>query len=132
MSIYFSLRGQATKFNGVSYPVQRAAEAALSKEGIEECKKNIDYYMENASMLAKLFDEKNIYYTGGKSSPYIWFKCPNGMKSWDFFDYLLEKANVVGTPGEGFGSEGEGYFRITSFNTHEKTKEAIDRLRKVL
>ena len=125
-------RRQATKFNGVSYPVQRAAEAALSKEGIEECKKNIDYYMENASMLAKLFDEKNIYYTGGKSSPYIWFKCPNGMKSWDFFDYLLEKANVVGTPGEGFGSEGEGYFRITSFNTHEKTKEAIDRLRKVL
>lgn len=125
-------RRQATKFNGVSYPVQRAAEAALSIEGIKECKNNIDYYMENARMLSELFDEKHIYYTGGKSSPYIWFKCPNGMKSWDFFDYLLVNANVVGTPGEGFGSEGEGYFRITSFNTHEKTKEAIERLRKIL
>ena len=125
-------RRQATKFNGVSYPVQRAAEAALSEEGILECKNNIKYYMENALMLSKLFDEKNIYYSGGKSSPYIWFKCPNNMKSWDFFDYLLENANVVGTPGSGFGIYGEGYFRITSFNTHEKTKEAIERLKKVL
>ena len=125
-------RRQATKFNGVSYPVQRAAEAALSIEGVKECQKNIDYYMENAKMLAELFDEKNIYYTGGKSSPYIWFECPNHMNSWEFFDYLLKNANVVGTPGEGFGTEGEGYFRITAFNTHEKTKEAIERLRKVL
>ncbi len=125
-------RRQATKFNGVSYPVQRAAEAALSEEGIKECMDNIDYYMENAKMLSKFFDEKNIYYTGGKSSPYIWFKCPNGMASWDFFDYLLKNANVVGTPGAGFGTFGEGYFRITSFNTHEKTKEAIERLRKIL
>ena len=125
-------RRQATKFNGVSYPVQRAAEAALSKDGIKECMDNIDYYMENAKMLSNLFDEKGIYYTGGKSSPYIWFKCPNGMNSWEFFDYLLENVNVVGTPGAGFGTFGEGYFRITSFNTHEKTKEAIDRLRKVL
>ena len=125
-------RRQATKFNGVSYPVQRAAEAALSDEGILECKNNINYYMENAKLLSNLFDEKGIYYTGGKNSPYIWFKCPNGMKSWDFFDYLLENANVVGTPGAGFGTFGEGYFRITSFNTHEKTKEAIERLKKVL
>lgn len=128
----FWKRRQATKFNGVSYPVQRAAEAALTKEGVEECQKNIDYYIENAKMLARLFDEKNIYYTGGKSSPYIWFQCPKGMSSWEFFDYLLENANVVGTPGAGFGSSGEGYFRITAFNTHEKTKEAIERLRKVL
>ena len=83
-------------------------------------------------MLSDFFDEKGIYYTGGKSSPYIWFKCPNGMTSWEFFDYLLKNANVVGTPGAGFGSLGEGYFRITSFNTHEKTKEAIERLRKIL
>ena len=125
-------RRQATKFNGVSYPVQRAAEAALSDEGIKECKDNINYYLENAKMLSDFFDEKGIYYTGGKSSPYIWFKCPNGMTSWEFFDYLLKNANVVGTPGAGFGSFGEGYFRITSFNTHEKTKEAIERLRKIL
>lgn len=125
-------RRQATKFNGVSYPVQRAAEAALSIEGVEECQKSISYYMKNARMLAELFDEKNIYYTGGKSSPYIWFLCPSQMKSWDFFDYLLKNANVVGTPGAGFGSKGEGFFRITAFNTHEATKEAIARLRKIL
>ena len=83
-------------------------------------------------MLSSFFDEKKIYYTGGKNSPYIWFKCPLGMKSWEFFDYLLTNANVVGTPGIGFGEEGEGYFRITSFNTHERTKEAIERLKKVL
>ena len=125
-------RRQATKFNGVSYPVQRAAEAALSLDGFHECLENINYYMENAKMLSSFFDEKKIYYTGGKNSPYIWFKCPLGMKSWEFFDYLLTNANVVGTPGIGFGEEGEGYFRITSFNTHEKTKEAIERLKKVL
>ena len=125
-------RRQATKFNGVSYPVQRAAEAALTDEGIKECMDNIKYYMENAKMLSELFDEKNIYYTGGKNSPYIWFKCPNDMKSWEFFDYLLKNANVVGTPGAGFGTFGEGYFRITSFNTHEKAKEAVERLKKLL
>lgn len=125
-------RRQATKFNGVSYPVQRAAEAALSDTGIKESKANIEYYMENARMLRELFDEKKIYYTGGTSSPYIWFECPNNMKSWDFFDYLLKNANVVGTPGAGFGTAGEGFFRITAFNTHENTKEAIERLRKIL
>ena len=125
-------RRQATKFNGVSYPVQRAAEASLTDKGIKECMDNIKYYMENAKMLSELFDEKNIYYTGGKNSPYIWFKCPNDMKSWEFFDYLLKNANVVGTPGAGFGTFGEGYFRITSFNTHEKTKEAVERLKKLL
>ena len=88
--------------------------------------------MENAKALSELFDEKGIYYTGGKSSPYIWFKCPNNMGSWEFFEFLLTKANVVGTPGVGFGTQGEGYFRITSFGTHEKTKEAIERLKKIL
>ena len=125
-------RRQATKFNGVSYPVQRAAEAALSVEGMEECKKNIKYYMENAKILSELFKEKNIYFTGGINSPYIWLKCPKNMTSWEFFDYLLEKANIVGTPGAGFGNAGEGYFRITSFGTHEATKEAVERLRKLL
>ncbi len=125
-------RRQATKFNGVSYPVQRAAEAALSEAGIKECDINIQYYMENARLLSELFDKKGIYYTGGKSSPYIWFKCPNNMKSWEFFDYLLDKANIVGTPGAGFGTNGENYFRITSFATHENTKEAIKRLEELL
>lgn len=125
-------RRQATKFNGVSYPVQRAAEAALSVEGMAECKKNIEYYMENARMLSELFKEKNIYFTGGVNSPYIWLKCPNNMSSWEFFDYLLEEANIVGTPGAGFGKMGEGYFRLTSFGTHEATKEAVLRLRKLL
>ncbi len=125
-------RRQATKFNGVSYPVQRAAEAALSETGIKECDNNIQYYMENARLLSELFDRKGIYYTGGKSSPYIWFKCPNNMKSWEFFDYLLDKANIVGTPGAGFGTNGENYFRITSFATHENTKEAMKRLERIL
>ncbi len=125
-------RRQATKFNGVSYPVQRAAEAALSVEGMAECKKNIEYYMENARMLSELFKEKNIYFTGGVNSPYIWLKCPNNMSSWEFFDFLLEEANIVGTPGAGFGKMGEGYFRLTSFGTHEATKEAVERLRKLL
>ncbi len=125
-------RRQATKFNGVSYPVQRAAEAALSVEGIKECKKNLDIYYENAKLLCELFDRKNIWYTGGKNSPYIWLKCPNNMKSFEFFQYLLEKANIVGTPGVGFGKYGEGYFRLTAFASKENTLKAISRLEKLL
>ena len=125
-------RRQATKFNGVSYPVQRAAEAALSIEGIKECKKNLDVYKLNAKLLSDLLDKKGIWYSGGKNSPYIWLKCPNNMKSFDFFDYLLENANIVGTPGVGFGKFGEGYFRLTSFNTKENTIKAIERLDKIL
>ena len=121
-------RRQATKFNGVSYPVQRAAEASLSKEGMKQCMENIAYYMENARMLTDLLDKKNISYTGGALSPYVWLKCPNGMGSWEFFDMLLEKVQVVGTPGEGFGSCGEGYFRLTSFGSREATAEAVRRL----
>ena len=125
-------RRQATKFNGVSYPVQRAAQAAYSPEGMAECYKNIAYYRKNASMLSSVLDEKKIFYTGGKNSPYLWLQCPGGMGSWEFFDYLLEKANIVGTPGEGFGKCGEGFFRLTSFSTHEATEEAVRRLREVL
>ena len=125
-------RRQATKFNGVSYPVQRAAEAALSIEGIKECKKNLDVYKLNAKLLSDLLDKKGIWYSGGKNSPYIWLKCPNNMKNFEFFDYLLENANIVGTPGVGFGKFGEGYFRLTSFNTKENTIKAIERLDKIL
>lgn len=125
-------RRQATKFNGVSYPVQRAACAALSSEGILECKKNLDIYYENAKLLSELFDRKNIWYSGGKNSPYIWLKCPFGMKSFEFFDFLLNNANIVGTPGVGFGKFGEGYFRLTAFASKENTLKAIERLEKLL
>ncbi len=125
-------RRQATKFNGVAYVIQRAAEAALSDAGLAECRKSIAYYMGNAKIIADLLDEKGIYYTGGKSSPYIWMRCPNNMKSWDFFDYLLNNVQVVGTPGSGFGECGEGFFRLTSFGSREATLEAVERLRKEL
>lgn len=125
-------RRQATKFNGVSYPVQRAAEAALSPEGLSQCMENIAYYMENARIISDFLDRKGISYTGGRYSPYVWLKCPDGMSSWEFFDYLLTKAQVVGTPGEGFGSCGEGYFRLTSFGSREGTEEAVRRLEELL
>ncbi len=125
-------RRQATKFNGVPYVIQRAAEAALGDEGRQECMENINYYMKNAEMISSLMREKGIFFTGGENSPYIWLKCPNGMDSWKFFDYLLGEANVVGTPGAGFGKCGEGYFRLTSFGDRESTAEAVERLRKLL
>ncbi|MGN1345550.1 MAG: LL-diaminopimelate aminotransferase [Eubacteriales bacterium] len=125
-------RRQATKFNGVAYVVQRAAEAALSDEGLAQCREAIAYYMGNAHLIAGLCDEKGISYTGGKSSPYIWLRCPNDMKSWDFFDMLLNRAQVVGTPGAGFGACGEGFFRLTSFGSREATTEAVERLKKIL
>ena len=123
------MRRQATKFNGVPYIVQRGAEASLSEAGREESRQMIAYYMENAGRLASLLDEKGIYYTGGKSSPYIWLSCPGGMSSWEFFDYLLNEASVVGTPGSGFGPSGEGYFRLTAFGTCENTLEAVERMK---
>jgi LL-diaminopimelate aminotransferase len=125
-------RRQATKFNGVSYPVQRAAEMALSEEGRKACSENIAYYKKNASMLAVLLEQKKIRFTGGVNSPYIWLQCPNGMGSWEFFDLLLNEAQIVGTPGEGFGKSGEGFFRLTAFGTNEATKEACERLDKLL
>ena len=126
------LRRQTTKFNGVAYVVQRAAEAAFTKEGRLECARQIDYYRRNAEVITKTLDELSIWYTGGKNSPYIWLKCPNNMKSWEFFDLLLTEANVVGTPGAGFGSGGEGFFRLTAFGSYENTKEAMERIKNVL
>ena len=125
------LRRQTTKFNGVSYPVQCAAAACLSDEGLEEIRSNLDYYKYNADVMTSTFDELGWPYTGGKNSPYIWVKCPDGLSSWDFFDALLSKANVVGTPGAGFGPSGEGYLRLTSFNTHGNTMEAMRRIKSV-
>ncbi|MDD6847170.1 MAG: LL-diaminopimelate aminotransferase [Oscillospiraceae bacterium] len=125
-------RREATKFNGVSWPVQRGAAAVFSEEGQKQIKENIAYYQENARIISSAMDELGIYYTGGKNSPYIWLKCPNSMGSWEFFDYLLENANVVGTPGEGFGKNGAGYFRLTSFGDRENTIEAVNRIKKLL
>lgn len=121
-------RRQATKFNGVSYPVQRAAEAALSPEGVKACMENIAYYRKNAAMLSELLKSKGIFFTGGVNSPYVWLKCPNGMGGWEFFDLLLEKYGIVGTPGEGFGDAGSGFFRLTAFGSAEATAEACRRL----
>ena len=125
-------RRQATKFNGVPYVVQRAAEAALSDEGMAECMENIKYYKENAALIAELLTKKGVFFTGGTSSPYLWLRCPGGMGSWEFFDKLLYEAQVVGTPGEGFGRAGEGYFRLTAFGSRENTREAVERLDKLL
>lgn len=125
-------RRQGSKFNGVSYPVQCGAAAVFSEEGQKQCAENLEYYKENARIIAKTFDELGIWYSGGKNSPYIWLKCPNGMGSWEFFDYLLTEANVVGTPGAGFGKNGEGYFRLTSFGDRDKTIEAMERIKKLL
>ena len=125
-------RREGSKFNGVSYPVQCAAAAVFTPEGQEQIKVNISYYQQNAKTIAAALDELGIKYTGGKNSPYIWLKCPNGMGSWEFFDLLLEKANVVGTPGAGFGKNGEGWFRLTSFGDKDRTAEAMERLKKIL
>ena len=123
------LRRQTTKFNGVSYVVQRGAEAVFTAEGMAQVQKNLEVYRRNAAVLSGCLDSLGIYYTGGKNSPYIWMKCPGFSDSWKFFDYLLEKANVVGTPGSGFGKNGEGFFRLTAFASEEATKEAAERLR---
>ena len=120
-------RRQSTKFNGTPYIIQYAAAKVFTDEGMKECHENIDYYMENARMIADTLRRKNIPFTGGVNSPYIWFKCPKGMESWEFFDYLLENAQIVGTPGAGFGENGKNYFRLTSFGLHEKTAEAMER-----
>lgn len=126
------LRRQTTKFNGVCYVVQKGAEAVFSEKGLSDIREVIRYYQNNAKIIAKTLDELNIWYTGGINSPYIWLKCPNNMKSWEFFDYLLNEACVVGTPGSGFGECGEGYFRLTAFNTEENTIEAMKRIKKLL
>ena len=121
-------RRQATKFNGVPYVVQRAAEAVLTDEGIKECKALVEYYMENARIIAAALKNSKIEFVGGENSPYLWLKCPKNMGSCEFFDYLLESAQLVGTPGAGFGEAGEGYFRLTSFGSRENTLEAAKRI----
>ena len=125
-------RRQATKFNGVPYIVQRGAAAVFTEEGMAQIHRNLGIYKSNAKLIADCMDRLGIWYTGGKNSPYIWLKCPKGMKSWEFFDYLLENAQVVGTPGVGFGENGEGFFRLTAFGSPEATKEAISRIEKLL
>ena len=122
------LRRQTTKFNGVAYIVQRAAAAVFSEDGMREIQQNLDYYRRNAAVIAAALDEAGVWYCGGKNSPYIWLECPAGMGSWQFFDWLLDTAHVVGTPGEGFGRCGEGYFRLTASGDAERTKEAAARI----
>lgn len=121
-------RRHTTKFNGVPYIIQRAAEAVYSEAGRRETKALIDYYMANAKIILEGLREAGFTVYGGVNSPYVWLKVPEGLTSWEFFDTLLEKANVVGTPGSGFGPSGEGYFRLTAFGSRDNTTEAIDRI----
>ena len=123
------LRRQTTKFNGVSYPVQRAAAAVFTEEGMAGCKVNLAVYQENAKIIADTLSQMGIWFCGGVHSPYIWMQCPDGMTSWEFFDDLLVKTGIVGTPGSGFGRNGEGFFRLTAFGSTENTKEAMRRLK---
>ena len=122
-------RRHGTKYNGAPYIVQRAGEAVYSKEGQAEVKQLVSYYMKNAAYILNGLKEAGYTVSGGVNAPYIWLKAPNGMTSWEFFDYLLEKANVVGTPGSGFGPSGETYFRLTAFGSYENTVEAVDRIK---
>ena len=125
-------RRTSTKFNGVSYPVQEAAAAVYTEQGWREIMDSITYYLENARVIREGLEKAGYTCYGGKNSPYVWMKTPKGVKSWAFFDQLLDRAHVVGTPGEGFGPSGEGYFRLTAFNTLEKTQEAIHRIQTIL
>lgn len=126
------VRNRTTKTNGVSYIIQKGGAAVFTPEGQEQIHNNIQIYKNNAKVLTEALDELGIWYTGGKNAPYIWLKCPNGMGSWELFDYLLNEVQVVGTPGEGFGACGEGYFRFSTFGSPEDTKEAARRLVKLL
>ena len=126
------LRRQTTKFNGVPYIVQRAAAAVFTPEGRKQIAENLAYYEENAKVIANTLRELGVWFTGGEHSPYIWLRCPDGMSSWEFFDYLLENAQVVGTPGAGFGGNGEGFFRLTAFGSKEVTAEAMQRIKALL
>lgn len=120
-------RRQTTKFNGVSYIVQKGAAQVFTEEGMAQCRENIKYYQENARIIAATMEKKGIRYFGGINSPYIWFECPMGMESWEFFDFMLNKIQVVGTPGAGFGNNGKNFFRLTAFGTKENTVEAMER-----
>lgn len=126
------VRNRTTKTNGVSYIIQKGGAAVFSEEGQKQIHENIQIYKKNAKVLMQALDQVGIWYCGGKNAPYIWMKCPRGMKSWEFFDYLLQEIQVVGTPGEGFGACGEGYFRFSTFSSPENTKEAAKRIVKLL
>ncbi|HIS68447.1 MAG TPA: LL-diaminopimelate aminotransferase [Candidatus Gallacutalibacter stercoravium] len=126
------LRRQTTKFNGVPYIVQRGAAAVFTPEGQTQIQENLAYYRKNASVIAEALRSCGVWFTGGTYSPYLWMKCPNGLSSWEFFDLLLQKANVVGTPGEGFGKNGEGFFRLTAFGDQQRTIEAAQRLKQLI
>lgn len=126
------LRRQSTKFNGTPYIVQRAAEAVYSPEGRAQVQADIDYYLANARLIRETLERAGIAAVGGEHSPYVWFRCPGGMDSWEFFDVLLERAQLVGTPGVGFGPTGAGHFRLSAFNTAEATQEAAQRLARLL
>ena len=126
------VRNRTTKTNGVSYIIQKGGAAVFSEEGQKQIRENIQIYKKNARVLMKALDRLGIWYCGGKNAPYIWLKCPNGMGSWEFFDYLLNEIQVVGTPGEGFGSCGEGYFRFSTFSSPQVTKEAAERMIRLL
>ena len=126
------LRRQTTKFNGVPYIVQRGAAAVFTESGMKEIQANLDYYRKNAKVLADMLDECGVWYCGGKNSPYIWLRCPGNMGSWEFFDWLLDTGRVVGTPGEGFGPCGKGYFRLTAFGDAARTQQAAERLKAAL
>lgn len=121
-------RRQCTKFNGASYVSQRGAEAVYTPQGQQQIKAAVDYYLNNAKVMLEGLAKTGLEVFGGKNAPYVWIKCPDGITSWEFFDMLLEKCNVAGTPGSGFGPAGEGYFRLTAFNTLENTIEAVRRI----
>jgi LL-diaminopimelate aminotransferase len=121
-------RRQSTKFNGVSYIVQRGAEAVYSPEGQTQIKELVSFYMDNAKIIREQLTAAGLQVYGGTNAPYVWVKTPNGLSSWDFFDKLLHTCNVVGTPGSGFGAAGEGYFRISAFNSRENVNEAMKRI----
>ena len=125
-------RRHCTKFNGVSYIVQRGAEAIYSGEGKQQVSGLIDFYMANAKLLREGLQSAGMTVYGGENAPYVWLQTPDGVSSWDFFDQLLSKASVVGTPGSGFGASGEGYFRLSAFNSRENVEEALKRIRETL
>ena len=122
------IRNRTTKTNGVSYIIQKGAAAVFTEEGQKQIHDNINLYKKNAACLMEALDKLGIWYCGGKNAPYIWMKCPEGMGSWEFFDYLLQEIQVVGTPGAGFGICGEGYFRFSTFGSQEDTEAAAERL----
>ena len=126
------VRNRTTKTNGVSYIIQKGASAVFTPEGQAQVHANLRYYKENARILMRALDEIGIWYTGGKNAPYVWLQCPNGMGSWEFFDLLLNGVQIVGTPGEGFGACGEGYFRFSTFGSRDDTIEAARRLVELL